>query len=46
MVVEGRPDEAEAFLNRLAASMADNIQSVQQHDEAETGEFSGFEIVA
>ena len=45
MLVEGSADEAQAFLNRLAESMADNIQSVQQHDEAETGEFSSFEIV-
>jgi acylphosphatase len=45
MVVEGSDDEAEDFLNHLAESMADNIQSVQQHDEADTGEFSGFAIV-
>ena len=45
MMVEGSADEAQAFLNRLAESMADNIQSVQQHDEGETGEFSSFEIL-
>jgi acylphosphatase len=45
MTVEGSDEEAEAFLAGLADSMADNIQSVQQRNEAETGEFSSFEIV-
>lgn len=45
LVVEGASDEAEAFLNRLAESMSDNIQSVDQYNEAKTGEFSSFQIV-
>jgi acylphosphatase len=43
MMVEGDED-VERFLNRLAESMADNIDSVEQYNEAETGEFDGFEI--
>jgi acylphosphatase len=45
LVAEGERSEIDGFINRLAESMSDNIQSVQQHNEAETGEFSSFEIV-
>jgi acylphosphatase len=45
MMVEGTSEEGEAFLKRLGESMADNIKSVEQYNETETGEFSGFEIV-
>lgn len=43
MMVEGG-EEVEGFLNRLAESMAENIDSAEQFNEAETGEFRGFEI--
>jgi acylphosphatase len=45
MMVEGSSDEGEAFLTRLAEQMSDNIRSVEQYNECETGEFSSFEIV-
>ena len=45
LVAEGERSEIDGFINRLAESMSDNIQSAQQHNEAETGEFSSFEIV-
>jgi acylphosphatase len=44
MMVEGNAADMEEFLQRLADSMADNIDRVEQLDEAATGEFSGFQI--
>ena len=43
MMVEGS-EEVEGFLTRLAESMSENIDFVEQYVEAETGEFNAFEI--
>ena len=45
MLVEGEKDETAAFLSRIAATMADNIDAVEQREEPATGEFSRFEIM-
>ena len=44
LMVEGDSEEVEAFVSRLAEAIADNIDSVEQYNEAETGEFNGFQI--
>jgi acylphosphatase len=44
LIVEGDAADTQGFLQRLADSMAGNIDGVEQLDEAATGEFSGFQI--
>jgi acylphosphatase len=44
LLAEGEPGEIDAFLARVAEAMRSHIRSVEQFDEAATGQFRGFEI--
>jgi acylphosphatase len=44
VMVEGRPEEIEAFLTEVAEEMSGNIRDVQQNVRVATGEFAAFEV--
>ena len=44
LVAEGEQAEVERFVEKLAASMSENIEKFERACQPETGEFSGFDI--
>lgn len=46
LVVEGMPEELDAYIGKIRDTIGGNIYSADATDEQATGEFVGFEILA
>jgi acylphosphatase len=44
LVVEGAPQEVEAFLSALSERMTDFVRRADRHEEPPTGQFQAFQI--